>query len=142
MDEPEPSVILLAEDDADRAFLICRELRKFSPRYEVCHATDGRRAWERLKESPMPVLLVTDLQMPDINGLELIERVRALRNFDGLPILVFSASVDPADRKQCERMAVDGYLEKRGSLGLVCGAVQRLLEKVEQADSKKSQRMA
>ena len=98
-------MILLAEDDADIAFLICRELRKFNPRYQVCHAPNGREAWQRVKESPLPVLLVTDLQMPGMGGIELIERVRELPKLDGLPILVFSASEDPADRKHCERMA-------------------------------------
>lgn len=58
--------------------------------YDVRCAADGQQAWREIERRP-PDLLITDYQMPNMNGLALIERVRERAETRGLPVIVLSA---------------------------------------------------
>src|SRR5438105_15674575 len=80
--------ILLVEDDADTqvALAMLFELEGF----EVITAADGEEAYLRAV-SERPDLIVTDINMPNVNGLDLIRLVRADGRIDGIPIVAMSA---------------------------------------------------
>ena len=86
--------ILLAEDDARLAEMIAREL---SDEYTVVIAHDGAGALE-LVEQHQPQLLVTDIQMPGISGLELARRFREVTKDRLAPIIILSAMIDLGTR--------------------------------------------
>ena len=64
--------VLVAEDDRVTADILSFNLRRRGLNFEVC--SDGQLAWERLQDV-RPKLLMTDHQMPRMNGLDLIERI-------------------------------------------------------------------
>jgi CheY-like chemotaxis protein len=112
MPECHNRILLLAEDDRDLAVLICREVQKILPEWEVCHVLDGSGAICRLGQRPVPDALITDLHMPETDGFALIEWVRHEKTLEALPIFVFSASANPSDQRRCEHLGADGFYAK------------------------------
>src|SRR5207253_4984969 len=80
--------ILLVEDDADTQVALTM-LFEFEG-FEVITAADGEEAYLRAV-SERPDLIVTDINMPNVNGLDLIRLVRADGRIDGIPIVAMSA---------------------------------------------------
>ena len=81
--------ILLVEDSPLVAQFLVRILGYHG--FEVMHARDGNDAWIRLQVSSKPDLLMTDIQMPYLDGCALIARVRGDVSLRNLPILVVTA---------------------------------------------------
>lgn len=108
--------LLYAEDEGDTAFLFCSEFQKIAPRWRILCARNGVEATQLFSQSPVPDALVTDLKMPAMDGMELIEWLKAQPRFRLLPVVVCSNSGDPSDRHRCAALGVNSYLEKAASL--------------------------
>jgi len=80
--------VLVVEDHHDTSFLLCRLLKMEG--YEVEHAIDGMVGFSTAT-SAHPDLIVTDIQMPRMDGIEMIKRIRGSRPISGTPIIVMSA---------------------------------------------------
>lgn len=101
--------ILLAEDNDDVAMLICNMLRDEG--YNVSRAVDGQEALEMLREE-LPDMLITDIAMPRMDGLELMRNVRADETMCCLPIVVVSARVEDHERLEGISAGAEVYLAK------------------------------
>lgn len=77
--------------------------------YEVMLAENGKRALEQL-ERRMPTLLLTDLEMPEVDGEQLVALVR--ERHPTLPILVITSRLVVDAEREAERLGVRGYLNK------------------------------
>lgn len=80
--------VLLADDEIHIIRAIEFKLKRAD--YQVRCAYDGQNAWELIQEFP-PQLLITDFQMPRLNGLELVTRIRATPDICKLPIIMLTA---------------------------------------------------
>ncbi|MGM9714227.1 MAG: response regulator [Prevotella sp.] len=100
---------LVAEDNDDVAMMLCSVLRDNG--YDVVRAADGMEALERLKAS-LPDILVTDIAMPRMDGIQLIRHVRADDTMDSLPVVVVSARVEDSDRLDGIEAGAEVYLAK------------------------------
>jgi DNA-binding response OmpR family regulator len=80
--------VLVVEDHHDTSFMLCRLLKMEG--YEVEHAIDGMVGYNTAT-SEHPDLIVTDVQMPRMNGIEMIKRIREEDEFRLTPIIVMSA---------------------------------------------------
>jgi CheY-like chemotaxis protein len=83
-----PKKILVVEDDPDERELL-QTLLKLSG-FEVVVAADGQEGFERAK-TEAPDLVITDISMPRLNGLDLIRQLRALQEFKKVPILAVTS---------------------------------------------------
>jgi CheY-like chemotaxis protein len=83
--------ILIAEDDAVTRRSVARCIERGG--HAVMEAENGKEAWERLEQNPEIGLLLTDVMMPEMDGLELIRRVRREQATRDLPIIIMSAYV-------------------------------------------------
>ncbi len=101
--------ILLAEDNEDVAILICTLLREHG--YQVKHANDGREALDMLADE-LPDLLITDIAMPRMDGLELMRNIREDETMNHLPIMVVSARVEDSERIEGIQAGAEVYLAK------------------------------
>jgi two-component system, response regulator len=83
--------VLFAEDNPDHAFLVQRVLE---PLCELHHALDGEAALEALRawQGELPRLVLIDVNLPRLSGLEVLERIRADGRFRAVPLIVFSTS--------------------------------------------------
>lgn len=92
--------------------------------YEVIVANDGRDASEQLTRR-VPQLLLTDLEMPELNGERLIEHVRATH--PRLPILVLTSRLVIDARREAARLGVSGYINKPIEIDRLLSAVEASL---------------
>jgi CheY-like chemotaxis protein len=100
--------VLVVEDHHDTSFLLCRLLKLEG--YEVEHAIDGVVGFNSAESSP-PDLIVTDIQMPRMDGIEMTKRIRESRTGKHIPIIVMSAYGQRRIAAALEAGA-DGIVEK------------------------------
>jgi CheY-like chemotaxis protein len=109
--------ILVVDDDSSMRFLL--KMLFESAGYEVVEAQHGAAALERLKEA-RPSLVVTDLMMPVMDGIQLIERLRSDPEMQSIPILATTAQLakvaEPADAVLTKPFDPDKFLEIARSL--------------------------
>ncbi|MGA2284612.1 MAG: response regulator [Candidatus Dormibacteria bacterium] len=116
--------VLVAEDEADIRELL--RLALTGAGYEVETAPDGAAAWELAVARP-PALVVTDLRMPAMNGLELIRALRDAPALRRVPVILFTAFVS-SDPRVAEAGAISEVeVVTKGSIGELRQAVTRLL---------------
>ncbi len=110
-------LILLAEDNEDSIHTFSDYL--LAKGYRVVVARDGAEAIERAREE-RPDLILMDIQMPVMDGLEATRRIRADADPARVPIIALTALAMPGDRERCLAAGVNEYLSKPVSLkGLV-----------------------
>ncbi|GAB3189992.1 response regulator [Hydrogenophaga aquatica] len=102
--------ILMIEDDARLAAMVGEYLQKSG--YEFAHAGEGGLGLEAVQQH-LPDLVILDLMLPDMDGLEVCRRLRALPGEAArLPLLMLTAKGDPMDRIIGLEMGADDYLPK------------------------------
>jgi CheY-like chemotaxis protein len=116
--------ILLVEDNMDMRELVSNGLTALG--YEVMVARNGREAVE-LATAQLPDLLVMDIMLPDMNGLEVTSQIRKNPKTKGIPVLAATARVLPADREKCLESGCDGYIAKPFRLKELRAAIDKLL---------------
>ena len=107
--------ILLAEDNPVNALLARTILSRAGHR--VQHVASGRLVLDRLSapNAPRPDLIIMDVEMPDLNGIETARRLRAFEQDNKLariPILALTANAQRDDEADCSAAGMDGYLSK------------------------------
>jgi len=78
---------------------------------DIREATDGREALEMAKDDP-PNLLITDLNMPNLDGESLLKRVKSSPKLCDLPVLVITSAGNPAREQALKEMGALGVLHK------------------------------
>lgn len=102
--------ILMIEDDVRLAAMVGEYLQKSG--YEFAHAGEGALGLEAVQQH-LPDLVILDLMLPDMDGLEVCRRLRALPGEAArLPLLMLTAKGDPMDRIIGLEMGADDYLPK------------------------------
>jgi DNA-binding response OmpR family regulator len=101
--------ILVVDDKTSISDLLTKFLRSI---YEVEVCSDGEQALMWLQEGNIPDLILTDLQMPNMDGMELIKRVKTSGYFSDIPIIVLSSKDSSKDRIDCLKLGADDYIMK------------------------------
>ena len=117
------ATILLVDDDPDMCRLLAAFLRMRG--YKTLSASDGAEGLARVA-CLMPDAIITDVNMPGMDGLEMIRLLRA-DGHPGLPVLVYSALEGEAICRQAHKAGAQAVLSKPAALRDVLGAVERLL---------------
>lgn len=112
MSDRKPVNILLVEDDEIdvRAFL--HTFNKLKIANPVTVAKDGVEGWEKLQTLPRPYLIVMDINMPRMSGLELLRRIRESDEFRDSIVFVLTTSTDEQDKFEAYNLNVAGYMVK------------------------------
>jgi CheY-like chemotaxis protein len=105
------SRVLLVEDNEDDAELTLWALGQVGLK-EVQVAWDGAEALAVLKAGPAPDLVLLDLRLPLVDGLEVLARLRSDPDLKGLKVIVLSSSESPLDKAACQALGVTAYLGK------------------------------
>lgn len=108
--------VLLVEDNQDDEFLAVWALQRVGIK-GISVARDGREALDLLCDreqaaAPLPDLVILDLRLPKIDGLEVLQKIRATAATAALPVLVLSSSEDAGDREACRRLGIIDFLAK------------------------------
>jgi DNA-binding response OmpR family regulator len=103
--------ILLIEDDQRLAQMVCDYLQQFG--FILTHAMNGQLGLQKLQDPQPAHLVILDLMLPDIDGLEVCRSIRALPNAcSKVPVLMLTAKGDPMDRVVGLELGADDYLSK------------------------------
>jgi two-component system cell cycle response regulator DivK len=117
--------ILVVEDNELNLKLFCDLLRAHG--FETEPVRDGREALDRARAFS-PDLVVMDIQMPHVSGLELIEKMKADRELRPTPIMAVTAYAAKGDEERIRDAGAEGYVSKPISVIRFVEAVQNLLE--------------
>ena len=118
--------ILVVEDNELNLKLFCELLRAHG--YEAEPVRDGREAVDRARAFA-PDLIVMDIQMPHISGLELIEQIKADDELRPIPIMAVTAYAAKGDEERIREAGAEGYVSKPISLMKFIAAVRELLDR-------------
>jgi CheY-like chemotaxis protein len=117
----------LAEDDEDIAFLFRRMFRSFEPEWQMEWSRDGIAAIDYFMKSGPPDVLVTDLNMPGMNGYEIMAWLRTQPKSACPPIVVYSSTDDETTRERCREAGASEFISKATQLPRLHELLRRIL---------------
>lgn len=128
-------IIMLVEDNPDDEALTLRALKKNNIQNEVVVAHDGAEALDYLfgnagaasgKKNPLPMVVLLDLKLPKVDGLEVLRRVRADSRTRLLPVVILTSSKEEQDLTNGYSLGANSYVRKPVNFGQFVEAVRQL----------------
>ena len=117
----EPIELLLVEDSMDDANMAIRELRKHNLANHLLHVKNGEEALEYLfgngefegrNINDIPKVVLLDLKMPKIGGIEVLQKIRADERTKKIPVVVLTSSQEEKDITEAYNLGVNSYIVK------------------------------
>ena len=102
--------ILVVEDDARNLYSVTSLLERF--KVHVIPANSAREAFARLREHPDTDLVLMDIMMPEMDGMETMREIRKIPQLKNLPIVAVTAKAMKGDREKCIEAGAWDYLSK------------------------------
>jgi two-component system response regulator len=106
--------ILLVEDNPDDAGLTIRSLKKHNLANKLLHLEDGQEALDFLfnDDNELPRLVVLDLKMPRVDGIDVLRRLKADERRRVIPVVVLTSSKEERDIVESYKLGVNAYIVK------------------------------
>jgi CheY-like chemotaxis protein len=117
----EPLFILLIEDNSDHTELICRNFKSHRIANAIHHVSDGEAAMDYLfqrneysdpEKSPRPHVILLDLRLPKIDGLEVLKEIKASEELRCIPVVILTTSDAEKDIASAYKYHANSYLVK------------------------------
>jgi two-component system response regulator len=126
----EPKTILLVEDNADDEQLTLRAMRQSEVPNLIRVARDGAEALDQLfgehAGNRQPDLVLLDLKLPKVSGLEVLKRIRSEEKTRGLPVVVLTSSDEERDIVESYNLGANSYIRKPVDFDEFIDAVRQL----------------
>jgi CheY-like chemotaxis protein len=134
MPETQEVTILLVEDDPGHARLIEKNLRRSNVANDVVKASDGQQALDYLfgegeyagSERPSPLLVLLDLNLPVLDGYQVLERMKANEGTRRIPVIILTTTNDRREVSRCYDLGCSVYVTKPVDYAQFSEAIQRL----------------
>jgi DNA-binding response OmpR family regulator len=113
-----PATIVMIEDDAGHAQLILRNIRRASITNPIMHFPDGASAiayFAALQKQPAsrgPILVILDLNLPDMSGLDILDYLKSGSHLKRTPVIVLTTADDSAEIRRCYDLGCNVYITK------------------------------
>lgn len=117
----EPLLVMLVEDNADHAELVIRTMESHQIPIRIQHITDGETALDYLlrrknysnpESSPRPQVILLDLRLPRVDGLEVLRTIKAEEDLRSIPVVILTTSDAEKDVAHAYDNHVNSYLVK------------------------------
>ena len=118
--------ILFVDDDEDDIEIFSDALRNLDPGVEITVAENGLRALDLLNNK-RPCLIVLDLNMPFLDGKQTFEKIKANPRLEDVPIMIFTSSINPADRTMFDKLGIS-FITKPDTVAGIDHAVAAMLD--------------
>ena len=130
----EQLVILLAEDDEGHAYLVQQNLQDAGVANQLVHVKDGQEALDYVRcAGPYagrvphgPLLLLLDINMPRLDGVEVLRQLKADERTSQTPVIVLTTTDDPREVQRCYELGCSSYVTKPVEYDHFVEAVRRL----------------
>lgn len=133
---PNSVEILLVEDNITDAELTIRELRKHNMANNLVHVKNGEEALDFIfatgsyagsrDASFPPKVILLDIQMPKVNGIEVLQRIKSDPRTKALPVVILTSSKEDPDIKKCYGLGANSYIVKPVNFEGFAVAIQNL----------------
>ncbi len=127
--------VLVVDDDKDLCDYLYEELHND---YHVTLAFGGSKAWDIVLKN-RPDIIITDIMMPDGDGIELAQRIKSNPELDNIPIVMITGEDNDSLQLQSLQLNVDHFMQKPFNMSILKGAIKQAL-KVRENTRKHSQR--
>lgn len=122
-----PRCILLVEDNPDDEALTRRGLQQAGWSGDIRAARDGAAALDALEQmQPPPALVLLDLKLPKLDGIDVLRRIRENDRTRGLCVVMFTSSSEARDIARCHALGCNGYVVKPMAYDQYLDAVLRI----------------
>jgi CheY-like chemotaxis protein len=127
-------IVLIAEDDEGHAILVQQSLREAGLANSIHHFKDGqaildylfRRGQGPQRELNQPYILLLDIRMPKVNGVEVLKQLKANEHLRKLPVIMLTTTDDPREVARCHELGCSVYIQKPVDYDKFSEAVRRL----------------
>lgn len=120
--------ILIIEDDEPLCWLLDRILKG---KFEVTILQNGLDALAWLSSNNLPELIISDLHMPSLDGIELLENIQTSGILRNIPVIILSGSEDAEKRKKCLALGASSYIIKPFEPQLLIEEIENTFKRVE-----------
>ncbi len=123
--------LLVGEDDPDDRFLIVHALKRIRPQLSVATVCDGIELIEHLLQRPsgaLPRLVLLDLNMPRMDGREVLTRLHSDPALRDIPVVVLTTSVEPEDRARAQSLNATSFISKPDEFSRMVEVLRVLLD--------------
>lgn len=113
--------IILVEDNPSDADLIKRALNKNNVANKILHLKDGQEVidylfgegqWKGRTTANTPKVILLDLKMPKVSGIEVLKKIKSNEQTMGIPVVILTSSKEDPDIKECYKLGVNSYVVK------------------------------
>jgi len=127
--------VLVVEDNAELKIFIYNNL---ADKYEVRDASNGKEALQVISSGWMPDMIVTDLMMPVMDGIELVNHIRNDFNTSHIPVIMITAKHEDDTQLKVMKYGADGYIAKPFTMELLLARIENMLDRRKTLISKLS----
>jgi len=121
--------ILLIEDDTIEVMKFVKVTENSGLKHQIIETRNGEEALKFLNNTkPLPDIIVLDLNMPKINGIEFLSTLKKSKNLKHIPAIVLTTSNNPKDIMECYKIGIAGYIIKPLKYEDYVVRVERILE--------------
>jgi two-component system, response regulator len=133
--ESEPVDILLVEDNSSDAELALHELKKCKVANHILHVRDGaealdflfrRGAYSGRNDENRPVLVLLDLKLPKVDGLQVLKQIKSDPRTKAIPVILLTSSKEESDMAAGYQLGVNSYIQKPVNFGEFQEVVRQL----------------
>ncbi len=127
-----PLTIVMIEDDEGHARLIERNIRRAGVKNDIVHCSDGASSYtyfnglRNQKAGAAPILVLLDLNLPDVSGLDILEYLKNDGHLKVAPVIVLTTADDQAEIQRCYDRGCNVYITKPVDYGEFATAIRQL----------------
>lgn len=129
MSSKQPLQIFLIDDDADDREIFADILKEILPDVTCIFAIDGMNAMEKIQSdiSFVPDFIFIDINMPRMNGIQLLSEIKKIAAIKTIPVFMYSTSVSPVIIKECTELGSAGFIEKSCNIDELKADLQKVI---------------
>lgn len=123
--------IFYADDDFDDRVLVKEALNEIDPSISCVTVCDGREAIDALsKAAQLPDYILLDINMPVMNGIECLTRLKSDEKFKSIPVVIYSTTSDPTEINFCYHLGALCFIHKPHSFPQLKASLRRFIQHV------------
>lgn len=123
--------ILIADDDDDDFIIMRDAFQDLHQKHLLDHVADGQKIFSYLQQcmdqQKLPDLILLDINMPRMDGIEALRRIKRSEEFKTIPILMYSTSSDMEQMRKCYQLGANGFVTKGNSYKIVLAFANHII---------------